>query len=323
MIGMKALSITQIARAIVVAGITICVLAACSGDHDASEPSQSAVATTESTNNSGSAQQPTSLPPLSYALDATRELGMTPYAVSQMGDSVVVVDWETGSIWQVDAESSPVAVGQLEDRSIYDFVLDGDDILYAVNSGDHIDLVRFPLGEGETTRTSLPYPAIDVGSVRGIEVLGDELVLLLDTEEGPVLYFRSLATESYPSLSRITCPVAEALCLESEDRLFLRRIRCQTEELLGLESYGGQLYAFDWPQGVIYSIDFSGGQDFVTCHAEADVASLVPPGEPASGGFRGFAIADDALFVTSIAAEDGGLGRLHRLPFETRTDPVP
>ena len=77
--------------------------------------------------------------------------------------------------------------------------------------------------------------------------------------------------------------------------------------------FDSRLYTFDWSRGRILELHTTEGVVEIT--AVLDVGALIPSSDRASGGFRGFHIGTNGIYITSIVTGADEKSRIHFLTY--------
>lgn len=86
-------------------------------------------------------------------------------------------------------------------------------------------------------------------------------------------------------------------------------------ELIGLQYYNGDFWAFQWPTGLLWKLRLTDAK--LELVDSWNVIGGLLPWDIASGGFRGFFLGKDNIILTSISGGTGESSYLHLIDYPT------
>jgi hypothetical protein len=224
------------------------------------------------------------------------ELGTSLHGIQEWDTHICSVDWRDGSVYSFDpSQASSQLLGTLS-TCITDFEIESD-LLWIANTAPAAEATGFLLSDLDQIGAIIPIP--EQAGLDGINIFGiektSELLYLLTESQGEQ---RLVVVDGTTTEVVYDCPLAESV-----------------SEAVGLELFEERLYTFDWPRGRILELHTTEG--IVEIIDVLNVWALIPSSDRASGGFRGFHIGNEGIYVTSIGSRADEKSRLHFLTYPT------
>jgi len=238
------------------------------------------------------------------------EVGVTPIGMVEWDGLLLVQDWRTWDLSALDPRSGEVTVlGRADDNEVggmtVDLALVGD-LLYLGLSEHRDGLVGHDLTTSPLESISLHFGDIGIPEPEpfwephfGLEIVDNVLYMIIRHSE----------ENRYELLEY-------DLTGEREARFY---VLPANDEPHGLQRWGDYFITGFWGRGHLYRIEIDDGRALM--RPWLDVNLMVPEEVRSPGGFRGFHIGEDRLYITTIACYEPeclehGTGRVHilRLP---------
>jgi len=224
-------------------------------------------------------------------LTSSVEIGKSLHGLQEVEGGLIALDWKDGHLYRIDLETSEPTLLRTLQSTLMDVAVEGN-TLYAGMSRDGMAIPAYDLANGQSKpavslRESL---AFDNSELWGLEKRGDTLYLMGRRGDGQVIVVYDLTDQQI--VSEGTVPPSAG-------------------ELLGLQLIDGKLFTFSWGRETIYEAIL--GEGSIVLREIAKVEFLVPQEDIAPGGFRGFYLGQDSLYLTSVAYSV--YSRIHVVPY--------
>jgi len=223
----------------------------------------------------------------SYEEVWTAELGRSLHGIDVADGSVFALDWFDGQMYQIDQDRAPIQLGLRFPTCTTDFDIESDLIWTASPS----QVTGRPLGIGALGRENLPLSL--TANPSGLQIFGIEV-----TERNVFILLEPAREQRLIALER-----------ETGDVVFASALPEGISEAIGLELFDDRLFTFDWPSGIILELELE--DDSVRVVGDFPVGRYVPASNVASGGFRGFHIEENGIYITTVGGQSGEASRIH------------
>jgi outer membrane protein assembly factor BamB len=224
-------------------------------------------------------------------LTSSVEIGKSLHGLQEIENALVALDWKDGSLYKINLETWEPTIIRTLPHILMDIAVERD-TLYAGMDRDGMAILAYDLISGQS---AAPIPlgeslSFNNNELWGLEKSGNMLYLMGRRADGQVIVAYDLVQQRIVSEGDVP-PVAG--------------------ELLGLQQISGRLFTFSWGREMIYEVILS--EEPIVLREVTRVEFLVPQEDIAPGGFRGFYLGKDMLYLTSVAS--GVYSRVHVAPY--------
>jgi len=224
---------------------------------------------------------------VSARLTESAEIGKSLHGLQEVGSELVALDWHDGSLYKVNLETLGATLLCTLPHILMDIAVDGDTLYAGMDrNGTAISAYNLASGKPEVPLTLEQSVSLDNNEIWGLEKSESSLYVMGKRRDVQVIVEYDLAQQRIVSEGTVPSTAGE---------------------LIGLQKRDGKLLTFSWCQGVIYEAIPCDG--VVALREVARVEFLVPKEDIAPGGFRGFYLGQNSLYLTSVAY--GVYSRLH------------